>query len=196
MLEPLGVAMHSLRMGPFQPGMDVGVYGCGPIGLMVIRLACLAGAGRIFATDIISQRLELAREMGATDVFMADGSERAAVLGATRKRGVDVSFEVAGQNDAVETAVVTCKPGGCVVVTGITADDRTTFTASAARRKGLTIKIVRRMKHTYPRAIRLVSSGMVDVHSLISHILPFEQYPKAFDLAEKRAGIMVVLDLE
>jgi L-iditol 2-dehydrogenase len=133
--------------------------------------------------------------MGATEVFMADGSERAAILNATHKRGVDVAFEVAGQNDAVETAVVTSKPGGLVVVTGIPADDRTTFSAASARRKGLTIKIVRRMKHTYPRAIQLVSSGKIDVHALISHVLPFAQYQKAFDLAEKRAGIKVVIEM-
>jgi L-iditol 2-dehydrogenase len=195
MLEPLGVAIHASRLGPLQPGMDVGVYGCGPIGLLMIQLARLAGAGRIFATDILSQRLEIAREMGATEVYMADGSERDAILGATRKRGVDVAFEVAGQAEAVETAVVTSKPGGLVVITGIPADDRTTFSAAAARRKGLTIKIVRRMKHTYPRAIQLVSSGKIDVHTLISHVLPFAQYQKAFDLAEKRVGIKVVIEM-
>lgn len=195
MLEPLGVAMHASRLGPIQPGMSVVVCGCGPIGLMVIQLACLAGAGRIFATDILSQRLEIAREVGATDVFMADGSERSAILDATHKRGVDVAYEVAGQNAAVETAVVASKPGGLVVVTGIPADDRTTFSASTARRKGLTLKIVRRMKHTYPRAIQLVSTGKIDVHSLISHVLPFSEYQKAFDLAERRAGIKVVIEM-
>ena len=88
LLEPLGVAIHASRLGPLQPGMTVGVYGCGPIGLLVIQLARLAGAGRIFATDKLPERMKMALKMGATDVFMADGSERSAILDATHKRGL------------------------------------------------------------------------------------------------------------
>ena len=55
------------------------------------------------------------------------------------------------------------------------------FTASAARHRGLTIKVVRRMKHTYPRAIRLVESGLVDVERLVTHVLPLPRIAEAFE---------------
>jgi L-iditol 2-dehydrogenase len=194
MLEPLGVGLHALELGPIGPGETVGVYGTGTIGLMIIALARLAGAARIFATDLLPGRLETALKMGATDVFLADGSEGKKVWDATGRRGVDVAFESAGENDAVETAMVTSKPGGRAVIVGITADNKTTFTASVARKKGLTIMISRRMKRTYPRAITLVSSRRLDLSPLISHILPFSRYEEGFQLAEKRSGVKVVLE--
>jgi L-iditol 2-dehydrogenase len=196
MLEPLGVAMHATHLGKIEPGMSVGVYGSGPIGLLTIQMARLAGATRIFATDKLSSRLEAAREMGATDVFQADGFEGKQILASTGGRGVDLAFEAAGDHGSVETAVVTAKPGGRVVVIGINADDHTIFPASPARKKGLTIMIVRRMANVYPRAITLVSSRQVDLMSLVSFVYPFEQYDRAFQLAEQRAGLKVVIDFD
>ena len=108
---------------------------------------------------------------------------------------VDVAFEAAGENAAVENAFAAVKPGGCVLLAGIPADDRTSFSASIARRKGLTIKLVRRMKLTYPRAIQLVESGKVDVRSLVSHQFPLDQTQQAFNLAQKREGLKVIIYL-
>jgi len=195
LLEPLGVALHALELGPIMPGIDVGIYGCGPIGLMMVQLARLSGVSRIYATDKLSSRLETAMELGATDVFLANGLEGQDIWQATHQRGVDVAYEMAGDNAAVETAMVTSKYGGKVVIVGITADDRTTFTASTARRKGLTILIARRMRYTYPRAIRLVSEGRIDLKSLITHRFPLDQYDLAFRMAESRSGIKVVIQM-
>jgi L-iditol 2-dehydrogenase len=63
-----------------------------------------------------------------------------------------------------------------------------------ARRKGLTLKLVRRMKHTYPRAIRLVESGQVDVRTLVTHRFPLEQAAEAFRTAERRKGLKVIVE--
>jgi len=75
----------------------------------------------------------------------------------------------------VDDALAAVLPGGKVILTGIPGDDKTSFSASTARRKGLTIKLVRRMKHTYPRAIELVAKGLVDVRSLVTHRFPLEK---------------------
>ena len=72
-------------------------------------------------------------------------------------------------------SVAAVLPGGKVMLVGIPDDEKISFSASAARRKGLTIKLVRRMKHTYPRAIELVSKGLVDVRSIVTHRFPLEQ---------------------
>lgn len=194
LLETLGVGMHALGLGHVLPGMTVGIYGSGPIGLVTLQMAKAAGASRIFVTDKLSQRLEFARDLGATDVFLADGQEHKHILAATNKRGVDVAFEAAGVNEAVESAVETAKPGGRVVIIGIPADDRTSFKASSSRKKGLSIMICRRMKFTYPRAIRLVTNGQVNLRSMITHVLPLTEYNKAFDLAEKRQGMKIILE--
>ena len=179
MLEPLGVAIHAMDLAHLRVGMSVGVFGCGPIGLLILQLARLAGAAEVLVTEPLPHRLEVARSLGAREWKLG--------------QKVDVAFEVAGQNEAVETAVAAVKPGGVVLLAGIPADDRTSFPASVARRKGLTLKLVRRMKFIYPRAIRLVESGQVDVRSLMSASFPLEQAQEAFTVAQRREGLKVIM---
>ncbi|HEY5156942.1 MAG TPA: alcohol dehydrogenase catalytic domain-containing protein [Anaerolineales bacterium] len=181
MLEPLGVAIHAVDLAHIRAGMSVGVFGCGPIGQLVIQMARLGGAINVFVTEPLCHRLESAISLGAREW--------------TSDQKVDVAFEVAGENDAVETACSAVKPGGQVILAGIPADDRTSFTASVARRKGLTIKLVRRMKFTYPRAIRLVESGRVDVRSLVTHHFPLENALEAFSVAQRRDGLKIIIDV-
>lgn len=196
MLEPLGVAIHAVDLVHIKPGMTVGVYGCGPIGLLILQMARLAGATTMIATDKLTHRLAAAKALGATAVFQAHLAEESqAILALTHGRGVDVAFEAAGENSAVDTAVATLKPGGHLILAGIPADDRTSFNASTARRKGLTIKIVRRMKHTYPRAISLVAAGLVDVRSLVTHRFGLDEFNTAFATAQRREGLKVIIEL-
>jgi L-iditol 2-dehydrogenase len=196
MLEPLGVALYAVDLAGLRPGMKVGVLGCGPIGLLVVQLARISGAIQIVATDELPHRLDAARTMGASHTFQANaGLEIQEIMAVTQNRGVDVAFEVAGENEAVETAIAVSKPGGRVILAGIPAGDRTSFTASVARRKGLTMQLVRRMKHTYPRAIRLVEKGLIDVRAVISHHFPLEKAIEAYTLAAKREGLKIIIDL-
>lgn len=181
MLEPLGVAIHAVDLGKIRAGMKVGVFGCGPIGLMVLQVAQAAGAVVSVATDPLPHRLAAAEKFGA----------QAWKLG----EEVDVAFECAGEQGAVDDAMNAVRPGGRVVLVGIPADDHTSFTASVARRKGLTIKLSRRMKHTYPRAIRLVESGTVDVKSIVSHCFPIDKVAEAFTTAQRRDGLKVVVEV-
>ena len=195
LLEPLGIAIHALHLGKVFPGMDVGVFGAGTVGLLTIQMAKLAGAARIFATDLLPHRLDAALACGATDVLPADGNEAEKILKLTGGRGLDVTFEAAGDDgSAVETAVIASKRGGTAVLIGIPSEDTTCFTASAARRRGLTIKLSRRMKNTYPTAIRLVANGMVDLQPIITHQFTLDNYELAFKTAAQREGVKVFID--
>jgi L-iditol 2-dehydrogenase len=195
MLEPLGVALHAVNLAKIQVGMRAGVFGCGPIGLLIIQLLRSLGAAQIVATEILPHRLEAAKEFGATQVIQArQGIESAQILAATHNEGLDVCIEAAGDNSAVETAIETSRPGGQVVLVGIPEDDQTAFRASAARRKGLTIKLSRRMKHTYPRAIQLVKSKKIHVADLVTHRFPLRDYQLAIETAVQRKGLKVVIE--
>ena len=197
MLEPLGVAIHAVDLGHIEPGMTVAVFGCGPIGLLIVQLARLCGAARIVATDVLPHRVEAARAYGARHAFQSSASpEPDQILAVTAGRGVDVAFEAAGAQAAVDDAFAAVIPGGKVILAGIPDDDRTSFSAAVARRKGLTIKLVRRMKHTYPRAIQLVENGMLDVRSLVTHRFSFENAAQAFEVAAQREGIKVIVTTE
>lgn len=197
MLEPLGVAIHSVDLGHLKAGMTVGVFGCGPIGLLIVQLARLSGAAKIIATDLLPQRVDAAKAFGAQHAFLTEGKPQGSlILAATGGRGVDVAFEAAGAQTAVDDAFAAVVPGGKVILAGIPGDDKTSFSASLARRKGLTIKLVRRMKHTYPRAIQLVENGLVDVRSLVTHHFSLKDAAQAFVVAERREGIKVMVTVD
>jgi len=194
LLEPLGVALHALDLGHLKAGASVGVFGCGPIGLLLVQLARSVAAGPVIATDPLPHRRRAALHSGSDHSW--DPSEAAALAGihsVTGGLGVDVAFEVAGTQAAVDTAVAAVRPGGRVVLVGIPEDDRTTFEASLARRKGLTIALVRRMNDAYPRAIRMVTRKAVDLDGLVSGRYPLEQAPAAFAAAAARAGLKTVV---
>lgn len=194
MLEPLGVAIHAADLGHLRTAGSVGVFGSGPIGLFLLQVAALSGA-RLFATDLPGRphRLEAARALGA-EVFAAEGGREGGAIFDAAKGGVDVAFEAAGDNAAVDAAVEAVRPGGRVVLVGIPSDERTSFRAGTARRKGLTILIARRMGHVYPRAVRLVASGRVDVRSMVTHRFPLAGCSAAFEAATQRVGLKVLVE--
>ena len=196
MLEPLGVAIHAIDLGKLTVGMNVGVFGCGPIGLLIIQLARVMGAAHIVASDKLAHRVDAAKSLGAHRAILREAGQAASeLLAADRGRGVDVAFEAAGEQDAVDDAVAVVRPGGKLILVGIPAGDATSFSASIARRKGLTIKLSRRMKHTYPRAIELVQSGRVDVRSLVTHRFPLSEAAEAFRVATRREGLKIMMEL-
>lgn len=195
MLEPLGVALHAVDLAHIRPGATVGVFGCGPIGLLAVQAARLAGAGRVLATDLPSRphRLEAARALGA-EAVAADGGEARKILESTKGLGLDAAVEAAGDSAAVDSAILAVRPGARVVIAGIPAEDRISFLASPARRKGLSLVLSRRMKHTYPRAIELAVAGRVDLRSVVTRRFPLEEAGAAFESAATRDGLKVVVE--
>jgi L-iditol 2-dehydrogenase len=194
-LEPLGVALHALDLSGLGTGGTAAVMGCGPIGLLLVQLALVAGAATVVAVDPLEHRRRAALAFGATLALAPDDlSDRGAIVEAVGNLGVDVAFEVAGVNDAVEQAIAMTMPGGRVVLIGIPAGDRISFRASVARRKGLTIMMARRMKEdVYPRGIRLVEQGRVDASSVVTHRFPLERVEEAFVQASSRTGLKVIV---
>ena len=105
----------------------------------------------------------------------------------------DVAFEVAGNDAAVRLAMRSVRPGGRVVLAGIPDGDMTAFPASLARRKGLTIAMVRRMNEAYPRAISLAARGAVALDPLVSRRAKLEEVASAFAAAQRRTGLKVLV---
>lgn len=194
MLEPLGVALHAHDLGRVRGGVTVAVFGCGPIGLLLVQLLVRSTAGRVVAVDPLPHRREAARRYGADVVLSAEESQDAEVLpAATGEPGADVTFEVGGNDDALQGAMAATRPGGRVVLLGIPDGDRTSFRASLARRKGLTLLLSRRMADVYPRAIRLVERGLVDVKTVVSDRFGLAEAPEAFETAVARRGHKVIV---
>jgi L-iditol 2-dehydrogenase len=185
MLEPLGVALHALDLGHLRIGSTTAVIGGGPIGLLLVQAAKRAGAIRVVVVEPLAHRRDAALRIGADAVLAVDE--------ARDDIGADTVFEMAGNDDAVEIALRAARPGARVVLGGIPDGDSTTFQASLARRKGLTLVLVRRMNEAYPRAIRLVERGLIDISSIVTHRYPLERAAEAFAVAADRQGLKVVI---
>lgn len=183
LLEPLGIAIHSVDLAHLKAGQTVAVLGAGPIGLLIAAVARAAGAGEVFVTEPLAYRRQFALDYVADAALdPGDTDVTAEILRLTGGRGVDVAFEAAGAAETIQQAVDVACTGGKVLLVGIPSDDRMTLKVSTARHKGLVLKPVFRMKHTYPRAIRLVQTGMVDVKPLATHLFPLERIVEAFEL--------------
>lgn len=184
LLETLGVALHAVDLAHLRIADTVAVIGCGPVGLLILRLAKLSGAAAVYGFDLFPWRVEKAKQWGAAEAWVVDEGEDAAgrIREITQGRGVDVVIEAAWSDHSVTLAAEMARLGGRLVLVGIPADDTLQMRHSTARRKGLTVMLSRRMKHTYPRAIHLATSGQVDLDDLISHRFPLEQTPQAFAL--------------
>lgn len=191
MLEPLGVAIHAVDLAHLRLAGTVAVVGCGPIGQLAVRLALLSGAAHVLAVDPLAHRRELAARAGARVAEPETASD--AMRSVADGIGVDAVIEIAGTDEAVDLAIALCRPGGRVVLAGIPDDNRTTFTAAPARRKGLTIALSRRMKDVYPRAIELAATKRINLSEVVSHEFGLADATEAMHVAAERLGHKVIV---
>ncbi len=202
MLEPLGVAIHSVDLGHLPFGGTASVIGCGPIGLLLIQVLKAAGASSVLAVEPLTHRREAAARLGADQVYDSAAFSEGELTGAiggiggigSIGGGVDVAFEAAGTDVGGGLAMASVRPGGRVVLAGIPGDDFIRFGASLARRKGLTIAMVRRMNEVYPRAISLAERGVVDLGSVVTSRSGLGEIPEAFGDAARRTGLKAIIE--
>ncbi len=193
LLEPLGVAVHSLDLATVRPGMPVGVVGCGPIGLLVIQIAAAWGCP-VTAVEPLAHRAEAARRAGAEQVLAtADPAEVAQAVAGGR---CPVVVEVSGADAGLATAAHLLSPGGRIVVTGIPDGDTVSFSAATMRRKGVTLAVVRRMSEAaFARGARLAAAGVVDLSWLITDRFALRDTGAALQSAAARQGLKVAVDV-
>ncbi len=182
MLEPLGVAVHAVALMRPRLLESCTVLGLGPIGLLLLQVAKIAGATPIYGVDPVAARREAAREFGAERVF----PNIAGLLEATGGRGTDLVLEATDSPDGFEAAATAASIGGRVALVGIPEGNRYGLDASLVRRKGLTVRFSRRMGHVYPRTIELVRRGLVDVRRIVTHRFPLARAAEAFALQAAR----------
>ena len=195
LLEPLGVALHAIDLAKIRRGTTAGVFGCGPIGLLLIQVLRQKGAAFVLATDPLDHRRDAAALAGADDVRRPVAGNAGHVSDPPAWPAMDVAFEVAGTDGALDDAMTAVKPGARVVLVGIPDSDATTFRASTARHKGLSLLLSRRMVGSdLARAAALAETGQVDLGSLITARYPLERTADAFTSLARRDGLKVVIE--
>ena len=102
-----------------EPGATVAVIGCGGVGLSAVNGAALAGAERIIAIDTVASKLEIARELGATDTLNASNADPVKEVRDMTGGGVHYSFEALGTKTTAEQAFGMLRPGGTATIIGM-----------------------------------------------------------------------------
>ena len=196
LVEPLAIALHSLKFVEAQPGDSVAVFGAGPIGLVTIAALKAAGAGQILAVEPVAHRREMACEMGAHEALDPNQVDAARqIVAETGGRGVDCAVDCAAKEHTTNQAIRAARNGGRVVLTGIHSDVFVPFEVSPMRRKELAIFNVRRSNHETHRALEMLVHRLEWFAPLVTHKRPLTQIAEAFRITEQYAdgvGKMVV----
>lgn len=181
-MDPLGNAVHTVLAGPIA-GRTVAVTGCGPIGLMAIAVAKACGCSTVFATEVNTHRLELARKMGA-DVTLdpKEGDPVKAVLEATGGTGVDVLLEMSGQESAIRQGLQMLRLGGRASLLGLPSKEVTLDLVSDVIFKGATVQGIygRRMFETWIQMSALLRHKRLNLEPLFGVRASLDGFAEAF----------------
>ena len=196
--DPLGNAVHTV-MAAGVSVKSVVITGVGSIGLMAIQVARAAGATAVYAIDLNPGKLELARRLGADAAFLAtDEHLTEEIRRRTRGDGADVLLEMSGSGAALDLGLRLLRNGATAALLGIPPDAVTLNLADRIIFKGITLLGIngRRMFETWYQTEALVKSGRVDPRAVITHVLPYTEFDRAFELMEKGEAVKIVLDFK
>ena len=191
-VEPLSIGVYAVSLSIPMPGSTVGILGAGPIGLSVLLPARAQGASRIYMTDKIDARVQMALRAGADWAGNPDTEDVVEAITRQEPELLDAVFECSGDQAAMDQAIQLLKPGGMLLLIGIPgAQNRVSFDINLLRRKEIRIQNVRRQNQCVQRAIDLITAEAVNVDVMITHHLPFTQAQEGFDMvADYREGVV------
>jgi len=177
------------------PGATVVVVGLGPVGVMAVQCAKLFGPARILAIDMVPERLERARALGAEpiDARVAPGS--AQVLEATNGRGAESVIEAVGSDATVLDALSCAATGGTVSVVGVNLAMALPFPMGLVFLKSLTVRaIFAPIPGTWSALVPLVQAGRFALAGTFTHHMGLSQAAEAYQLFDSRGdGVLKVL---
>jgi (R,R)-butanediol dehydrogenase/meso-butanediol dehydrogenase/diacetyl reductase len=170
--EPLAVGLHAATRAQVGPGDSVLVLGAGPIGLAALIGARASGAAAVFVSEPNTARAEIARSLGATEVFDPTTDDvRSALFTRTGRIGPDAVIDGTGRPEAIALGLRTVRRGGRVAVAGISPSDLSfdlrqlvLYERSLVGSLGYNFDI--------PRVLDLMAAGVVDAATLITGIRP------------------------
>ncbi|GAA5986177.1 hypothetical protein JCM10908_006444 [Rhodotorula pacifica] len=189
LLEPLAVALAGIERAELRLGDPLLICGAGPIGLVSLLAARAAGATPIVITDIAQSRLDFAKKLvpGVKTVLVERGVKPEDVAARVKEEaglpeGISVALECTGVESSVQTAIYASKFGGMVFVIGVGKDfQNLPFMFMSVNE--IDLKLQYRYANQYPKAIRLVAGGLIDLKPLVTHRFTLETAVEAFETA-------------
>ncbi len=180
-IEPVAILLHALNLAELRVGESVAVMGAGPIGLLAVQMAKLAGASSVVCADRIPHRLKQAEVVGADAVVNVDKESVAdAVMDLTHHKGAHVVIDAAGKPASINAAIASARRAGRVVVVGIPSQAEVSLDVWGAMDKELTITGQKRSNGNDHDALQLLAAGKIDPATIVSHRFSMERGGEAF----------------
>ena len=181
-----------------EPGATVAVIGCGGVGLSAVNGAALAGAERIIAIDTVASKLEIARELGATDTLNASNADPVKEVRDMTGGGVHYSFEALGTKNTAEQAFGMLRPGGTATIIGMVPlgvkIELHGYDFLRDRKLQGTSMGGNRFRVDMPRLLSLWRQGRLKLDHLISGRLKLDQINDGFAALKSGAPVRQVID--
>ncbi|TDQ56856.1 L-gulonate 5-dehydrogenase [Mesocricetibacter intestinalis] len=195
LIEPYAVGVEINSRASIGPGDKVVVFGSGPAGLAVMQVARARGA-EVLITDIFDERLQLAREMGATKAVNVTNTDmRQAVSEFTDDEGAHVVVDAVCSAQSILDALDIVAPSGRFVVLG-TGAAPSEIPQVAFTKKGINVFGTRLNNKRFPEVISLFEQGKVTPEKMITHTYKFEDIEKAFDVIKNEKNTVCKVLLE
>jgi S-(hydroxymethyl)glutathione dehydrogenase/alcohol dehydrogenase len=191
----IGAALNTARV---EPGATVAVFGCGLVGLGAIIGARLAGAVRIMALDLSTERLDHARRHGATDTRIADAEAVDWIRSETGGFGADYTFEATGHVAVMRQAVESAREAwGLATMCGVAGKGEVLeivprFLITGRRVTGSSFGGVKGRTQV-PQFVEQWLAGEIEVESLVSRRITLDEVNHGFELMEAQDGIRSVI---
>jgi len=188
--EPLAVALHGVRRAGSMMGKKVLVTGSGPIGALVVAVAKMHGALEVVVTDVLSEPLRYAAEVGADRAINVTTHARELEKYAVGKGFFDVVIEASGNEQALISALELIRPQGRLVQLGL--GGMVTIPQNLIVAKEIELCGTFRFHEEFAWAIALIDSGRLPLMPLLTDVFPVTDVNLAFEIASNRAASMKV----
>jgi len=194
LIEAVSVAVHAVSLTEITPNDTAVVVGAGMIGLLTLQAVKHAGAARVFVLDVDESRLELARELGATETFNSrDEKVIGQIAERTNGRGADVALECVGTSVTVKLALESVRKGGAVTLVGNVTPTVELGLQSAVSRQ-IRLQGSCASSGEYPECIALMAEGAIRVEPLLTAVAPLQDGPRWFErLYAREPGLLKVV---
>jgi L-iditol 2-dehydrogenase len=194
MVEPLAVAAHAVNISKIQPGQSAVVVGTGMVGMFVLNMLKIAGANPVIAIDLDENKLELAKEFGATHTIKStDEMLQGKVKKLTKNRGADFGFEVVGISETVNICINNLRKGGTAVLVG-NLKPEVTIPLQKVVTTELSLLGSCAINGEYELVLDLMSTGKISVDKMISAVAPLSEGASWFNrLYNKEPGLNKVI---
>ncbi len=182
LVEPLACCLHGIDLTEIKPGDSVLIVGGGTIGLIMLQLARLAGAGKIIVSEPVQQKRTLAEEFGADMTIDPLNSSVPETVRKITGHGVNAAIECVGAADTVKDAIASCARGGKIMLFGLTPPDcEIAIKPFDIFQRELTIRSSFVNPFTHGRAVELLSGGRIELDKIITEILSLDDLERALE---------------